>query len=91
MIAAIHEILSKTKHNYCIWHICKNLKKNLKGKLHDKYNDFIKVWNKCCNSFSEKEFYKQWYDLFAKYLTAQKYLERVLGVDVSSWALCFTH
>ncbi len=36
--------------------------------------------NKYHNSFSEKEFYKQWYDLLAKYLTEQKYLECVLGV-----------
>ena len=53
MIAAIHKVISNTKHNYCIWHIRKNLEKNLKGKLHDKYNDFIKEWNICRNSFSD--------------------------------------
>jgi hypothetical protein len=47
MVAAIHEILPSTKHNYCIWHIRKNLEKNLKGKLCDKYSDFIMEWNKC--------------------------------------------
>src|SRR5437764_11145662 len=35
MIAAIHTTLPSTKHNYCIWHIRKNLEKNLKGKLHN--------------------------------------------------------
>src|SRR4051794_34827559 len=61
MIAAIHETLLSTKHNYCIWHLRKNLEKNLKGKLHNKYNNFVKKWNKCRNSFSEKEFQMRWH------------------------------
>src|SRR6266498_4517848 len=56
MVAAIHEVLPSTKHNYCIWHICKNLEKNLKGRLCSKYSDFVKEWNKCRNSLSENEF-----------------------------------
>jgi hypothetical protein len=91
MVAAIHEILPLTKHNYCIWHIRKNLEKNLKGKLGNKYADFITAWNKCRNSFSENEFYTQWNKLLYNYPTAQKYLKRALGVDVTSWTLCFTH
>src|SRR5437763_21712 len=58
MIAAIHETLPSTKHNYCIWHIRKNLEKNLRGKLRNKYSDFMTAWNKCRNSFSENEFRK---------------------------------
>ena len=91
MVAAIHETLPSTKHNYCIWHLRKNLEKNLKGKLHNKFNDFVKEWNKCRNSFSENEFQKRWHELLAKYPQARKYLERALGTDVTSWALCFTH
>ncbi|CAB5183193.1 unnamed protein product [Rhizophagus irregularis] len=91
MIAAIHETLPSTKHNYCIWHLRKNLEKNLKGKLCNKYSDFIKEWNKCRNSFSEKEFQRRWYGLLKNYPEAQKYLERALGTDMTSWALCFTH
>ncbi len=91
MIAAIHETLPNTKHNYCIWHIRKNLEKNLKGKLGKSYIDFIKEWNKCRNSFSENEFQKQWHNLLINYPIAKKYLERTLGVDVTGWALCFTH
>ncbi|CAB5181640.1 unnamed protein product [Rhizophagus irregularis] len=91
MIAAIHETLPSTKHNYCIWHLRKNLEKNLKGKLRNKYNDFIKEWNKCRNSFSEEEFQRRWHGLLKNYPEAQKYLERALGTDVTGWALCFTH
>ena len=91
MIAAIHETLPETKHNYCIWHIRKNLEKNLKGKLGNIYIDFIKAWNKCRNSFSESEFHKQWNDLLANFPIAKGYLERVLGTNVTSWALCYTH
>ncbi|CAB4429888.1 unnamed protein product [Rhizophagus irregularis] len=89
MVAAIHETLPSTKHNYCIWHLRKNLEKNLKGKLHHKkYNDFIKEWNKCQNSFSEEEFQKWWHELLTNYPEAQKYLECALGTDVTGWALC---
>ncbi|CAG8856503.1 45954_t:CDS:2, partial [Gigaspora margarita] len=49
-------------------HIYKNLEKNLKGKLHEEYLDFIAIWNK-----------------------TQKYLECALGIDVTSWVLCYTH
>jgi hypothetical protein len=63
MVATIHETLSSTKHNYCIWYIRKNPEKNLKGKLRDKYSDFIVEWNKCRNSFSEDEFQNRWQNL----------------------------
>ncbi|CAG8587499.1 7924_t:CDS:2, partial [Scutellospora calospora] len=82
MIAAIHETLPSTKYNYCIWHIRKNLEKNLKRKLRNEYFDFITVWNKCRNSFSENEFKKQWHDQLTNYPVAKKYLRRALGVDL---------
>src|SRR5688572_32665320 len=44
MVSAIHEILPSTKHNYCIWHLHKNLVKNLRGRLRNNYNDFVKAW-----------------------------------------------
>ncbi|CAB4442956.1 unnamed protein product [Rhizophagus irregularis] len=91
MIAAVHETLPSTKHNYCIWHIRKNIEKNLKGKLCSKYSNFVKEWNKCRNSFSETEFKNRWRDLLTNYPEAKSYLERTLGVDVTSWALCYTH
>ncbi|CAB4425441.1 unnamed protein product [Rhizophagus irregularis] len=91
MVAAIHETLPSTKHNYCIWHICKNLEKNLKGKLHSKYSDFIVEWNKCRNSFSEDEFENRWQNLLINFSAVQKYIKRALGTDVTNWALCYTH
>src|SRR5439155_5323007 len=30
IVSAIHEMLPSTKHNYCIWHLHKNLDKNLR-------------------------------------------------------------
>ncbi|PKK59376.1 hypothetical protein RhiirC2_641717, partial [Rhizophagus irregularis] len=56
MVSPIHEILPSIKHNYCIWHLRKNLDKNLRGWLRKNYNKFVKAWNKCRNSFSEYEF-----------------------------------
>ena len=91
MVATIHESLPTTKHNYCIWHIRKNLDKNLKGKLHGEYSNFVTAWNKCRNSFLENEFKKKFDELLIKFLAVSKYLKRSLGTDVTSWALCYTH
>src|SRR6266498_1385130 len=63
----------------------------IKQKIGNIYIDFIKAWNKCRNSFSESEFHKQWNDLLANFPIAKGYLERVLGTNVTSWALCYTH
>jgi hypothetical protein len=90
MVSAIHETLPSTKHNYCIWHLRKNLDKNLKGRLRKNYNEFVKAWNKCRNSFSEDEFQKRWRELLSNYPAARKYLTRTLGQVVTSWALCHT-
>src|SRR5690242_618986 len=49
IVAAIYESLPTTKYNYCIWHIRKNLEKNLKGKLCGEYSKFVAAWNKCQN------------------------------------------
>src|SRR4051794_6016765 len=43
MVSAIHEMLSSTKHNYCIWHLRKNLDKNLRGQLRKNYDKFVKA------------------------------------------------
>jgi len=63
MVAAIQESLLITKHNYCIWHIQKNLDKNLKGKLYGEYSNFVTAWNKCQNFFLENEFKKNFDEL----------------------------
>ena len=43
MVSAIHEMLPSTKHNYYIWHLRKNLDKNLRGQLRKNYNEFVKA------------------------------------------------
>jgi hypothetical protein len=91
MVSAVHEMLPSTKHNYCIWHLRKNLDKNLRGRLLKNYNNFVKAWNECRNSFTENEFQKRWHKLLAGYPAARKYLKRALGQVVTSWALCHTN
>ncbi len=55
------------------------------------YADFIGAWNKCRNSFLENEFQKQWNNLLTNFPIAKAYLERALGTNVISWALCYTY
>jgi len=41
--------------------------------------------------FSENEFQNRWRDLLINFPAAQTYVERALGTDVTSWALCYTY
>ena len=63
---------------YCIFHISKNLPKNLKSKLYDQYDKFIYDFFICCNNMSEELFYKKWLSLIEKYPSAKDYLIRAL-------------
>ncbi|PKK60260.1 hypothetical protein RhiirC2_793585 [Rhizophagus irregularis] len=89
MILAIYEILPSTNHNYYIWHLRKNLDKNLRGQFRKNYNKFVKAWNKCQNFFSEYEFQKRWRELLTGFLAAKKYLKRALRLVVKSSATLF--
>src|SRR6266540_7187959 len=49
-----------TYHIHCIWHICQNLPKRLKGELGSSFSDFMKDFFKIRNSLTEKQFNKRW-------------------------------
>ncbi|RHZ55116.1 hypothetical protein Glove_420g13 [Diversispora epigaea] len=50
--AAIPIVFPETYPAHCIFHIAQNLPKNLKGKLGEKWNDFLKQFYHCRNSLS---------------------------------------
>ena len=56
---AIMTQFSNTSHIYCIWHICQNLPKQLKGVLGSDYNNFIKDFFIARNSLAEEQFNKK--------------------------------
>jgi hypothetical protein len=50
---------SDTIHMHCIWHICQNLPKQLKGVLSSDYNNFIKDFFIARNSLTKEQFNKR--------------------------------
>ncbi|PKC66991.1 hypothetical protein RhiirA1_535203 [Rhizophagus irregularis] len=76
--AAIPIIFSETYPVHCIFHIVQNLPKNLKAKLGEKWDDFIKQFYQCRNSLCEPLFKQRWNQLLIDYPMAKDILLRTL-------------
>src|SRR6266540_1436931 len=76
--AAIRQIYLTTYPIYCIFHISKNLPKNLKFKLYDQYDSFVRDFFICRNNVCEELFYQKWASLIEKYPNVKDYLMKAL-------------
>ncbi|EXX75372.1 hypothetical protein RirG_042450 [Rhizophagus irregularis DAOM 197198w] len=76
--AAIPIIFSETYPVHCIFHIVQNLPKNLKAKLGEKWDDFIKQFYQYRNSLCEPLFKQRWNQLLIDYPMAKDILLRTL-------------
>jgi zinc finger SWIM domain-containing protein 3 len=77
-----------TKHTLCLWHLMKNLVKNLNGTLGFKWAEFIKFFYQCLDEYEEDEFLEKWNQLTIKYPSASKYLEK-MNKNLKRWAPCY--
>ena len=50
----------ETKYALCLWHLLKNVVKNLNGTLEFKWSEFIKFFYKCLDEYDESEFLEKW-------------------------------
>jgi hypothetical protein len=91
MIQSIKEIYPNTKHMLCIFHIDLNLRKKLKGKLGNKFEEFRHKFYTCRNSLCENLFELRWNQLIDQYPEAAKYLSDTLYVNKESWAIPWIH
>ena len=57
--AAVHQVFTMTYPIHCAYYLTQNLYKNLKKLLDDAYQNFLKDFYICCNSFSEIFFHQQ--------------------------------
>ena len=78
MNAVITQIYETTYPIHCIFHISKNLLKNVKSKLSDQYENFVQSFFSCRNSLCEELFYERWSKLIEKYPSVKDYLMRAL-------------
>jgi len=87
LIRSIKEIYPDTHHMLCIFHIDLNLRKKLRKKLGNKFEEFRKKFYSCRNSLCEDLFEIRWNQLLEQYPAAAKYLSDVLYVNKESWAV----
>src|SRR5256884_5426717 len=90
MDAAIAQLYETTHQIHCIFHISENLPKNVKSKLGDQYENFVKNFFQCRNSLYEKLFNERWFKLVKKYPSIKDYLMRALYPSRQAWARAFT-
>jgi len=92
MVAAIQEVWSTTKHQFCLFHIRKNLDKHFLGVFKgDQWKLFIARFYNVRNSRVEQLFEERWSKLLMDFPEAARYLQRQLYPAREAWALCFTH
>lgn len=67
MAKALVEMMSKTHHGLCVWHLHQNGVKHL-DNLMKAGSHFLKEFNKCMNDFDiDVEFEEAWTKLIANY------------------------
>ena len=77
-------VLHETKHALCLWHLMKNVIKNLNGTLGFKWAEFIKCFYQCLDKYDENEFLEEWNLLKTKYPLASK-----MDKNLARWAPCY--
>jgi len=88
--AAVAQVYEMTYQIHCIFHISENLPRNLKSKLHNQYESFVRDFFLCHNSLCEEDFYERWSQLTETYVNVKDYLMRALYPSRRAWACAFT-
>ena len=87
MIRSIKDIYPNAQHLLCIFHIDLNLRKKLKGKLGNQFEEFRSKFYACRNSLCEELFERRWNQQIEQYPAAAKYLSDTLYSTKNSWAV----
>ena len=77
-----------TKHALCLWHLMKNIVKNLNGTLGFKWSEFINFFYQCLDEYEEDGFLEKWNQLKTRYPLVSKYLEK-MNKNLKRWAPCY--
>ncbi|CAG8609227.1 2600_t:CDS:2, partial [Funneliformis caledonium] len=76
------------KYALCLWHLMKNVVKNLNGILEFKWVEFIKFFYQCINNYDENDFLEKWEQLKTNYPSTIKYL-RKMDKNLTRWTPCY--
>lgn len=92
MVAAIQKTWPITKHQFCLFHIRKNLEKHFLSVFKgDQWKLFISTFYHVRNSRAEQLFEERWSAFQEQFPEATRYMQRQLYPTREAWALCFTH
>jgi hypothetical protein len=86
---AIKEKFPETYLMSCIFHIKQNIKKHLRSKLGDQFQEFLIAFDNLRNTLNTQQFQVKWEDLLNKYGSARQYLTDNLYPMHTTWAKCY--
>ena len=76
------------KHVLCIWHLWKNVIKNLNSTLGTKWRNFTKSFYQCSREYNIDDFLIKWQKLKEDFPDAKAHLERMDKIK-EKWAPCY--
>ncbi|CAG8768111.1 11599_t:CDS:2, partial [Rhizophagus irregularis] len=77
-----------TKHVLCIWHLWKNVIKNIANVLGTKWREFTKSFYDCIREYEVDNFIIKWQQLKENFPDSKSHLERMDKIK-EKWAPCF--
>ncbi|CAB4392780.1 unnamed protein product [Rhizophagus irregularis] len=77
-----------TKHVLCIWHLWKNVIKNIANVLGTKWREFTKSFYDCIREYEVDNFIIKWQQLKENFPDSKSHLERIDKIK-EKWAPCF--
>lgn len=86
IIAALEQVFPNTAHFLCIWHIAKNLKTNLAGKLGAEFQPFMAKFFAVRGAVTHALYKVGWGNLLQEFPAAKPYLMSGLGLRPAKWA-----
>ena len=77
-----------TIHRLCLWHLLKNVMKNLCSKLGNSWKSFLKMFYECLNELDENDFLQKWSSLSTQFPDSAWYLKSMDTIK-EKWASCY--
>jgi hypothetical protein len=87
--AAAELVFKDATIRWCIWHIYKNLRKNLGARLGSRSKEFFRDFATAQEQISEKTFLALYDSLRERFLDCASYLDKELSKNVKYWASCY--
>ncbi|CAD6904330.1 unnamed protein product [Tilletia controversa] len=89
-ISAVRKVSPTSRHLLCLWHLWKNVRRNLLSKLRQEWPTFCNVFWSVYQSPSPVAFELRWRNMLQQFPRAHDYLESIQYPNRRSWAAAWT-